>query len=76
MAETTEGGSMMNKIASIGTSGPEDEATHKNKATISGAAVGGLFGMYYGYSKEKNMLVCGIVGSVIGAVVARVFTSV
>lgn len=50
-----------------------DTSSIRNRAMISGAIVVGLFGMYYGYTKKKNVLVFGAGGAVVGAIAARMF---
>lgn len=48
-----------------------DTKTVRNRATIAGAAIGGMFGVYYGYTKKKNMLATGLAGLVMGAILSR-----
>jgi len=69
MAEAKD---IFKKVSSIGT-GSSDKKQQKQRATISGAAIGAVFGMYYGYSKKKNVLIMGAAGALIGAIVTKMF---
>ena len=55
-----DGKEMIEKVASIGSNKTGDVATQQNKATLTGAAIGVLFGIYYSYSRKKNMLLFGM----------------
>ncbi len=68
MADTAK--DMLDKISGLG-SGTDPES-QRNKATANGAAVGGIFGMYYGWSRKKNILVWGMFGALGGAIIARI----
>lgn len=57
-----------NKISNSGS----DAKNNGKKAIISGAAVGAAFGFYYGYSRKKNILVMGVAGAIVGALVAKI----
>lgn len=64
----TTGAEIMDKVKDIkGT----DVSGEKTNAMISGGAVGLLMGLYYGFSKDKNMLICAAIGGITGAVIAR-----
>jgi outer membrane lipoprotein SlyB len=41
---------------------------------LAGATAGGMFGLYYGYTRKKNLAVMTIAGGVIGALVSRLLT--
>lgn len=49
-----------------------DTKVVRNRATVTGACVGGLFGVYYGFSRKKNMLVYAGAGAVVGAILSRI----
>lgn len=66
------GKAILDKVRAIKGSGTEkDILMEKNKATIAGSATGLLIGVYYGYSRKKNMLVTSLMGALAGAVVVR-----
>ncbi len=48
-----------------------DSKTIRNRATIAGATVGGMFGLYYGYTRKKGLLVCTGAGVIMGAILSR-----
>ncbi len=66
------GQEILDKIKSIKGEGDEsDPNTQCNRAMAAGFITGGLFGLYYGYSKQKNMITTGIVFAVGGLIVSR-----
>lgn len=70
MAEITDGKQIMDRIKAI--KGDTNPDADKNRATIAGGTVGLLGGLYYGYSRKKNILICALLGAGIGAVVSRI----
>jgi uncharacterized protein YcfJ len=67
------GKEIINNVNSVKDGKYPDEKSQHIHAIVSGAAVGGMMGIYYGYSKDKNMLAMGILGAIIGSVVVRLF---
>ncbi len=51
--------------------GGDDESIARNRATVAGGLVGGMLGMYYGFSKGKSIVVMGLIGAVGGAILTR-----
>lgn len=68
------GKDIMDRVSSIQGTKSKDVVYQRNQATISGAFVGMIIGIYVGYTKKKNMLVAGALGAIGGAVVIRLFT--
>lgn len=66
----TDGKQIMDKVASYKNGG--DITKDRNRATIAGGTVGGLFGIYYGYSKKKNVMICAVIGAGLGAILSRI----
>lgn len=63
---------IMDKVKSIKGSGTDDDvALEKKRAMIAGGTVGLMMGLYYGFSKQKNMLICGVIGGAAGAALTR-----
>lgn len=44
----------------------------KRNAAVTGGLIGFAAGVYYGYAKNQNMLVPGLLGAIVGALGARV----
>lgn len=64
---------IMNKVKAINSTDDSDVKSSRNKATAAGAVVGVFAGMYYGYTRKKNVFVMGAVGAAIGALMTRAF---
>lgn len=62
---------LANKTSAIKGTDQYDTSTLRNRATITGAVVGGLGGAYYGFTRKKNVLVMGAAGALIGAILSR-----
>lgn len=74
MAETTTPGTgkeLLEKLQAIKTGTNKEIAKEQNKATIAGAAMGAMMGVYYGTSRKKNILVTTIFGAIVGAITVR-----
>jgi uncharacterized membrane protein len=68
------GKAIMDKVRSIkGTDSDKDILVEKNRATVAGAATGTLIGVYYGFSRKQNIVVCALMGALAGALVVRLF---
>jgi hypothetical protein len=65
---------MLQKFAAIRSKKPLDVTSEKNQATLTGAMIGFGGGAFLGYARKQNMLVLGLVGAIVGAVVSRIFT--
>jgi gas vesicle protein len=65
----TDGKQIMDKIASI--KSDTSPTADKLRATIAGGTVGMIGGIYYGYSRRKNVLVSALLGGALGAIVTR-----
>ncbi len=59
------------KSAAIKQTDQYDSTSIRNRAMITGAVVGGIFGLYYGYTRKKNMLVMTGAGALIGGILSR-----
>lgn len=64
---------LANKAAAI-KGNEEDAKTYKVRAMVAGATAGGVFGLYYGYTRKKSMPVMAVAGAIVGAVVSRLLT--
>lgn len=47
--------------------------TEATKGTMVGAAIGAGVGLFIGFGRDKNLLMSGFVGAVIGGAISRVF---
>lgn len=43
------------------------------KGTMIGAAIGASIGLFIGFGKEKNLLMSGFIGAVLGGTISRIF---
>jgi uncharacterized protein YqgC (DUF456 family) len=43
------------------------------KGTMAGAAIGAGIGLFIGFGRQKNLLMSGFIGAVIGGAITRVF---
>lgn len=74
MAESTTpttGKELLDKLQSIKTGTGKEIAKEQNKATLAGAAMGAMMGVYWGTSRKKNILITTIFGAIVGAVTVR-----
>jgi hypothetical protein len=71
MAEATTGKELLDRVYAIKGNASKEIMQERNRATIAGGFVGFGMGVYYGYSRDKNMLVTGLLCGVLGAVSAR-----
>jgi hypothetical protein len=73
MAEqtTTTAKELLDRVTEIKTGTAKEVSREKNKATLAGAAMGAMMGLYFGSSRKQNLLVCGIMGAAVGAIVVR-----
>jgi uncharacterized membrane protein YeaQ/YmgE (transglycosylase-associated protein family) len=47
--------------------------TETTKGTMVGAAIGAGIGVFIGFGRDKNLLMSGFIGAVIGGAISRVF---
>ena len=47
--------------------------TESTKGTMVGAAIGAGVGLFIGFGRDKNLLMSGFVGAVIGGAISKVF---
>lgn len=71
---STTGKDIMDRVSSIQGTKSKDVVYQRNQATISGAFVGMVIGLYIGHTRKKNMLVAGALGAIGGAIIIRLFT--
>jgi hypothetical protein len=43
------------------------------KGTMTGAAIGAGIGLYIGFGRQKNLLMSGFLGAILGGAVSRIF---
>lgn len=43
------------------------------KGTMTGAAIGAGIGIYIGFSRDKNLLMTGFLGAILGGAISRIF---
>jgi uncharacterized membrane protein len=74
MAEQTQttAKELLDRVSAIKSGTAKDVAKERNKATAAGGAMGAMMGLYFGTSRRQNILVCGIIGAVIGAITVRI----
>lgn len=61
------------RASSIKGSKDYDPDAQRNRSMVAGATVGLLFGLYYGYTRSKNVLITGAAGAIGGGILARLF---
>lgn len=64
---------IMNKVSSLNSTDDSNEDSSRNRATIAGATVGVFAGMYYGYTRKKNVFITSAFGAVVGIITTRAF---
>lgn len=47
--------------------------TETTKGTMTGAAIGAGIGLFIGFGRNKNLLMSGFIGAVIGGAISRAF---
>ena len=47
--------------------------TETTKGTMVGAGIGACIGLFIGFGRNKNLLMSGFIGAVIGGAISRVF---
>lgn len=73
MATTATGQDLLNRAAAIKGDNSLDITYQKNKTLLNGGLIGAAGGFYFGYVKKQNMLVTGMLGAVVGMIIAGVF---
>lgn len=43
------------------------------KGTMTGAAIGAGIGLYIGFGRQKNLLMSGFLGAIMGGAISRIF---
>ena len=43
------------------------------KGTMTGAAIGAGIGLYIGFGRQKNLLMSGFLGAILGGAISRIF---
>jgi hypothetical protein len=43
------------------------------KGTITGAAIGAGIGLFIGFGRQKNLLMSGFLGAILGGAISRIF---
>jgi hypothetical protein len=69
----TTGKELLDKVAALKGSSI-DVASQKTQGAISGGMIGLAAGAFYGLARKQNLLVTSLLGSVIGVVIAKLFT--
>lgn len=67
----TTGKELLDRVRSIKDGTGKEIVREKNRATVAGAAMGAMMGVYVGTSRKQNVLVTSILGAVIGAITVR-----
>jgi len=67
------GQDILDKAAAIRGNNSLDITYQKNKSLLTGGLIGAGGGIYFGYAKKQNMLVLGLLGAVIGMIIAGAF---
>lgn len=65
-----------NYLKAVGATKEKDTNTvisETTKGTMVGAAIGAGIGIFIGFGRQKNLLMSGFVGAIIGGAISRVF---
>jgi uncharacterized membrane protein YeaQ/YmgE (transglycosylase-associated protein family) len=63
----------LNQVGETASKDTNTILTESTKGTIVGAAIGGGIGLFFGFSKQKSLLMSGFIGATIGGVLSRIF---
>jgi uncharacterized membrane protein YeaQ/YmgE (transglycosylase-associated protein family) len=63
----------LNQVGETASKDSNTILTESTKGTIVGAAIGGGIGLFFGFSKQKSLLMSGFIGATIGGVLSRIF---
>jgi hypothetical protein len=63
----------LNQLGDVKAKDTNTIISETTKGTMVGAGIGAGLGLLIGFSKEKNLLMSGFIGAVIGGSLARVF---
>jgi len=63
----------LNQLGDVKSKDTNTIISETTKGTMVGAGIGAGLGLLIGFSKEKNLLMSGFIGAVIGGALARVF---
>lgn len=69
----TTGQQLLDQAASIKGNNALDITYQKNKALLTGGMIGAAGGIYFGWAKKQNMLVTGLMGAIVGMIIAGAF---
>lgn len=61
----------LDKVKSSKTKTEDEWLVEKNKASLTGMVIGGLLGVYIGYTKRYNLLLSAFIGGVSGSVLTK-----
>lgn len=65
--------SFLNSVDEVKAKDTNTIITETTKGTMIGAAIGASIGVFIGFGKEKNLVMSGFIGLVIGGAISRIF---
>lgn len=66
------GKQILDRVNTITGQGSDDDTSvQRNRSAVACGVTGLLFGLYYGYSKQHNMIITGLIGGGAGVLVSR-----
>jgi len=65
--------SFLNSVGEVKSKDTNTIISETTKGTMIGAAIGAGIGLFIGFGKEKNLLMSGFIGAVLGGAISRIF---
>jgi len=63
----------LNSVGEVKSKDTNTIISETTKGTMIGAAIGAGIGLFIGFGKEKNLLMSGFIGAVLGGAISRIF---
>ena len=63
----------LNQVGEVKKKDTNTILSESTKGVMTGAAIGGGLGVLIGFGRQKNLLLSGFIGSIIGGMVSKVF---
>jgi hypothetical protein len=63
----------LNTVDEVKTKDTNSIISETTKGTMIGAAIGASIGVFIGFGKEKNLVMSGFIGLMIGGAISRIF---
>jgi len=65
--------SFLNSVGEVKSKDTNTIISETTKGTMIGAAIRAGIGLFIGFGKEKNLLMSGFIGAVLGGAISRIF---